>query len=375
MLKLKKNSMMNILNESLFNLPTPSFISYKWNFGFILGMILMMQLITGLFLTMHYNPSINGAFNSLIDISRNVNEGWIYRLFHSNGASLFFIFIYIHLGRGMYYMSFSLKVTWNLGVMIILPKNKYSYIIYVLPWGQMSFWGATVITNLLSVVPYLGKFLVEWIWGGFSVNNPTLNRFYTFHFLLPFIIMLVVMLHLIFLHNSGSQNPLGINSNLDKLNFHPYFTLKDTFSFLLVILIFIFFVVQFPLKLSDPENFIYANPLITPEHIQPEWYLLFAYSILRSIPNKLGGVIALLMSVIIYCILTIMKNKINSNMFILFNKMIYFNFIFIIMILTWLGACPVESPYIMIGQIFTFFYFLYFVLIKLINMMWFKILY
>nr|QEI59708.1 cytochrome b [Thitarodes pui] len=371
----KMHPIIKIINNSLIDLPTPSNISSWWNFGSLLGLCLIIQIITGLFLTMHYSANIDLAFYSVNHICRNVNYGWLIRTLHTNGASFFFICIYIHIGRGIYYESFLYKYTWLIGVLILFLLMATAFMGYVLPWGQMSFWGATVITNLLSALPYLGSMLVNWIWGGFAVDNATLTRFYTFHFLLPFILMMMTMIHLLFLHQYGSNNPLGINSNLDKIPFHPYFSFKDLFGFILMLKILMLLTLWNPYILSDPDNFIPANPLVTPIHIQPEWYFLFAYAILRSIPNKLGGVIALIMSIAILFILPFTFNKkFQGNQFYPLNKILFWNMLIIIILLTWIGARPVEDPYIMTGQSLTILYFLYYLLSPLISMLWDKML-
>nr|YP_010508172.1 cytochrome b [Coccinella transversoguttata]QAY82214.1 cytochrome b [Coccinella transversoguttata]UXG56649.1 cytochrome b [Coccinella transversoguttata] len=372
----KSNSLLKIMNNSLIDLPSPSNISYLWNFGSLLGLCLMMQIITGLFLTMHYCPNIELAFNSVSHICRDVNYGWLIRTLHANGASFFFICLYIHIGRGMYYGSYNLINTWMTGTTILFLTMATAFLGYVLPWGQMSFWGATVITNLVSAIPYLGNSIVIWLWGGFAVDNATLTRFYSLHFIMPFIISAFVMIHLLFLHNTGSSNPLGTNSNLDKISFHPYFTFKDLFGFMTMIFIMINIVILNPYMLSDPDNFIPANPLSTPVHIQPEWYFLFAYAILRSIPNKLGGVIALVMSIaILYIMPFINKKMIKNNSFYMMNKLMFWVFITIFIILTWIGAKPVEDPFILTGQIFTILYFSYFMLNSYMYMIWDYILY
>nr|YP_009179033.1 cytochrome b [Hepialus xiaojinensis]ALK03772.1 cytochrome b [Hepialus xiaojinensis] len=371
----KMHPIIKIINNSLIDLPTPSNISSWWNFGSLLGLCLITQIITGLFLTMHYSANIDLAFYSVNHICRNVNYGWLIRTLHTNGASFFFICIYIHIGRGIYYESFLYKYTWMIGVLILFLLMATAFMGYVLPWGQMSFWGATVITNLLSALPYLGSMLVNWIWGGFAVDNATLTRFYTFHFLLPFILMMMTMIHLLFLHQYGSNNPLGINSNLDKIPFHPYFSFKDLFGFIIMMMILMLLTLWNPYILSDPDNFIPANPLVTPIHIQPEWYFLFAYAILRSIPNKLGGVIALIMSIAILFILPFTFNKkFQGNQFYPMNKILFWNMLIIIILLTWIGARPVENPYILTGQILTIMYFLYYLLNPLISMLWDKML-
>nr|YP_010939200.1 cytochrome b [Pseudoligosita yasumatsui]WLF85674.1 cytochrome b [Pseudoligosita yasumatsui] len=357
----KENNILKILSNTLIYLPTPINISIWWNFGSLLGLSLMNQIITGLFLSMHYSPNIETAFFNIIHIIQDVNYGWIMRLMHMNGASMFFICLYLHIGRNMYYNSFKLLKTWMTGVMILLITMGTAFMGYVLPWGQMSFWGATVITNLLSAIPYIGNSIVEWLWGGFSVNNATLNRFYSIHFILPFIILFMVIMHLMFLHEYGSSNPLGINSNYFKMPFNPYYSIKDILGFIIMIMMLLILCMIKPYILGDPENFNKANPMITPIHIQPEWYFLFAYAILRSIPNKLGGVIALLMSILILIIMPFNSNyKIKGFKFYYLNKITFWMFIYLFFILTWIGARPVEEPYIIIGQISSIIYFSYF---------------
>nr|UXW88415.1 cytochrome b [Afissula kambaitana] len=325
----KTSPLMKIINNSLVDLPSPSNISLLWNYGSLLGLCLMIQILTGIFLSMHYCPNTELAFNSVSHICRDVNFGWFMRTIHANGASLFFICIYIHVGRGLYYSSYNLLHTWMIGVMILFLTMATAFLGYVLPWGQMSFWGATVITNLVSAIPYLGNSIVIWLWGGFAVDNATLTRFFSFHFLLPFIISAMVLIHLLFLHQTGSNNPLGTNSNLDKIPFHPFFTFKDLLGFILLIFFLMIIIILNPYLLGDPDNFIPANPLVTPVHIQPEWYFLFAYTILRSIPNKLGGVIALVLSIAILFILPFTnKKKFKSNQFYPMN--FYFEFSFLL---------------------------------------------
>nr|YP_010937305.1 cytochrome b [Ixodes kohlsi]WKW95301.1 cytochrome b [Ixodes kohlsi]WKW95314.1 cytochrome b [Ixodes kohlsi] len=358
--------MKKLLNPFI-NLPTPSNISYLWNMGSLLGMCLGIQIITGLFLAMNFSSDISTAFNMISHISRDVNNGWLIRSIHSNGASMFFIFMYIHIGRGIYYSSFFFWKTWLTGIMIIFILMATAFLGYVLPWGQMSFWGATVITNLFSALPYIGSTLTYWVWGGFSVDNNTLIRFFSLHFILPFILLMMVLIHIIMLHSSGSSNPLGVNLNIDKIPFHPYFSIKDLLGMMLTLMIFSVIVLIFPYSLMDAENFIMANPLVTPPHIQPEWYFLFAYAILRSIPNKFGGVIALVMSIMIIITLPLtMKNKFLSFSYFPIKKMLFWILINIYLILTFLGACPVEYPFIIIGQIMTFLYFSFFILIPLL---------
>nr|QNV12191.1 cytochrome b [Eristalinus aeneus] len=360
-----------IMNNALVDLPSPSNISIWWNFGSLLGLCLIIQILTGLFLAMHYTADINMAFNSVDHICRNVNYGWLLRTLHANGASFFFICIYLHIGRGMYYGSYLFTPTWLSGVIILFLVMATAFMGYVLPWGQMSFWGATVITNLLSAIPYLGTDLVQWIWGGFSVDNPTLSRFFTFHFILPFIVLAMVMIHLLFLHQTGSNNPMGLNSNLDKIPFHPYFSYKDIVGFIVLLMLLSLLTLWNPYLLGDPDNFIPANPLVTPAHIQPEWYFLFAYAILRSIPNKLGGVIALVMSIAILMIMPFYNlMKFRGIEFYPINQILFWYMVTIVILLTWIGARPVENPFIIIGQILTVLYFMYYLINPLISKWW-----
>nr|UPL65803.1 cytochrome b [Megalotomus sp.] len=371
----KTHPLFKIINNSLIDLPSPSNISLWWNFGSLLGMCLMIQIITGIFLAMHYTANVELAFNSVIHISRDVNYGWLIRNTHANGASLFFMCLYIHIGRGIYYSSFKLIMTWNVGVILLFMIMATAFLGYVLPWGQMSLWGATVITNLLSAIPYLGMDIVKWLWGGFSVDNATLMRFFTLHFLLPFIISAMVMIHLLFLHQTGSNNPLGLNSNYDKIPFHPYFSIKDLMGMMITLTGFILLILLEPQLLGDPENYIPANPLVTPVHIQPEWYFLFAYAILRSIPNKLGGVMAMIMSIMIILILPLTnKNKFQSMAFYPINKLLFWTFVTIMILLTWIGARPAEEPFIMVGQMLTMFYFMYFIINPIVLLLWDKII-
>nr|AYN50433.1 cytochrome b [Ceratopus sp. CG351] len=372
MMKLVKNNpLIKIFTASLVYLPTPSNISTLWNFGSLLGLCLVTQILTGLFLAMHYCPNIDLAFNSVAHICRNVNYGWLIRTLHANGASFFFICLYIHIGRGLYYSSYYFIETWMSGVTIFFLVMATAFLGYVLPWGQMSFWGATVITNLVSAIPYLGTMIVQWIWGGFAVDNATLVRFFAFHFILPFIVSALVMIHLLFLHQTGSNNPMGTQSNMDKLSFHPFFTYKDLVGFLIMMMSLVILTLQNPYLLGDPDNFIPANPLVTPVHIQPEWYFLFAYAILRSIPNKLGGVIALVASIaILYLSPFINKKKYQSTQFYPLNKLLFWSLFSIIILLTWIGARPVEDPYILVGQILTIVYFSYYPINTFIAKFW-----
>nr|QXE98948.1 cytochrome b [Triatoma dimidiata] len=370
----KTHPLFKIINNSLIDLPAPSSISLWWNFGSLLSMCLMIQIITGIFLAMHYTGSIELAFSSVVHICRDVNYGWLLRSLHANGASLFFICLYLHIGRGIYYGSYKLFMTWAVGVIILFITMGAAFLGYVLPWGQMSLWGATVITNLMSAIPYLGNDLVKWLWGGFSVDNATLTRFFTLHFLLPFIIAAMVMIHLLFLHQTGSSNPLGLNSNFDKIPFHPYFSIKDLMGVSLTLMFFILLSLWEAPILMDPENFIPANPLVTPVHIQPEWYFLFAYAILRSIPNKLGGVIAMVSSIAIILILPITnKSKFQGLTFYPISQILFWTLATILILLTWIGARPAEEPYILTGQVLTILYFSYFIINPVLLKFWDKI--
>nr|WNH21126.1 cytochrome b [Foa brachygramma] len=360
----KTHPLLKIANDALVDLPAPSNISIWWNFGSLLGLCLAIQLLTGLFLAMHYTSDIATAFSSVAHICRDVNFGWLIRNMHANGASFFFICIYLHIGRGLYYGSYLYKETWNVGVVLLLLVMMTAFVGYVLPWGQMSFWGATVITNLLSAVPYVGNALVQWIWGGFSVDNATLTRFFAFHFLLPFVIAAATLLHLLFLHETGSNNPVGLNPNADKVPFHPYFSYKDLLGFIVLFLALAALALFSPNYLGDPDNFTPANPLVTPPHIKPEWYFLFAYAILRSIPNKLGGVLALLASILVLMLVPILHtSKHRSLTFRPFSQFIFWTLVADVAILTWIGGMPVEGPYIIIGQIASALYFMIFLVL------------
>nr|AAW82811.1 cytochrome b [Myoictis melas] len=355
----KTHPILKIINHSFIDLPTPSNISAWWNFGSLLGMCLVIQILTGLFLAMHYTSDTMTAFSSVAHICRDVNYGWLLRNLHANGASMFFMCLFLHVGRGIYYGSYLYMETWNIGVILLLTVMATAFVGYVLPWGQMSFWGATVITNLLSAIPYIGSTLAEWIWGGFAVDKATLTRFFAFHFILPFIITALALVHLLFLHETGSNNPTGINPNSDKIPFHPYYTIKDalglTFLFLTLLLLALFS----PDMLGDPDNFSPANPLNTPPHIKPEWYFLFAYAILRSIPNKLGGVIALLASILILLIMPLLHTaNQRSMMFRPISQTLFWILAADLITLTWIGGQPVEQPFIIIGHLASMLYFL-----------------
>nr|UQK93250.1 cytochrome b [Corvus splendens]UQK93341.1 cytochrome b [Corvus splendens]UQK93731.1 cytochrome b [Corvus splendens]UQK94342.1 cytochrome b [Corvus splendens] len=358
-LNLRKNHpLLKTINNSLVDLPTPSNISAWWNFGSLLGLCLITQIVTGLLLAMHYTADTSLAFASVAHMCRDVQFGWLIRNLHANGASFFFICIYLHIGRGFYYGSYLNKETWNIGVVLLLTLMATAFVGYVLPWGQMSFWGATVITNLFSAIPYIGQTLVEWLWGGFSVDNPTLTRFFAFHFLLPFVIAGLTLVHLTFLHETGSNNPLGIPSDCDKIPFHPYYSIKDLLGFALMLVPFVTLALFSPNLLGDPENFTPANPLATPPHIKPEWYFLFAYAILRSIPNKLGGVLALAASVLVLFLMPLLHtSKQRSMTFRPLSQILFWALVADLFILTWVGSQPVEHPFIIIGQLASFTYF------------------
>lgn len=344
------------MNNSLWDLPSPSSISYFWNFGSTLGICLGIQIITGLLLTFHYTSFAAERFSSIIEIMREVWSGWILRFIHMNGASVFFFFIYMHLFRGLFFFSAVHKSVWQRGVTIIIILIAISFLGYVLPWGQISYWAVAVITNLFSVIPLVGQELVKWIWGGFSVRAPTLTRFYSLHFLLPFVLAFLVLVHLLALHKEGSRNRVGINRNVDKIEFNPYFSVKDFFFIALVIVTSVSISFYLPYILGDPVNNVPANAMQTPVHIQPEWYFLSSYAILRSLPRKTAGVIALALSVSIFYILPIYKYRFSTK-FRSWRYLMYWtlttSFLFIIK----LGALPAEEPYILIGQVGAIIYF------------------
>ena len=363
----KSHPLLKMVNSYVVDSPTPSNISYLWNFGSLLGFCLVIQIVTGVTLGMHYTPNVLEAFDSVEHIMRDVNNGWLIRYLHSNTASAFFFIIYLHIGRGIYYGSYKAPRTlvWTIGTVILILMMATAFLGYVLPYGQMSLWGATVITNLMSAIPWVGQDIVEFIWGGFSVNNATLNRFFSLHFVLPFVLAALALMHLIALHDSaGSGNPLGVSANYDRLPFAPYFIFKDLitiFIFIIVLSVFVFFM---PNVLGDSENYVMANPMQTPPAIVPEWYLLPFYAILRSIPNKLLGVIAMFSALLALLSLPFTDlSKLRGIQFRPLSKIVFYIFVVNFLILMQLGAKHVESPFIEFGQISTALYFAHFLII------------
>jgi ubiquinol-cytochrome c reductase cytochrome b subunit len=357
-----KDFLLSFVDSHIIDYPTPVNLNYLWSFGSTAGLCLGIQIVTGIFLAMHYTPHIDMAFSSVEHIMRDVNNGWLIRYLHANGASMFFIVVYAHIFRGLYFGSYMNPRgrLWASGVIIFLLMMATAFMGYVLPWGQMSFWGATVITNLFSAIPFVGGSIVEWLWGGFSVSNATLNRFFSLHYLVPFLIVGLVLLHLSLLHKDGSNNPLGLNSNPDTISFYPYFYVKDLFSFLILVLFFSFFVCFYPNILGHADNYIPANPLVTPAHIVPEWYFLPFYAILRSIPDKLGGVVAMVAAILILLLLPIINtSKVRSSKFRPIFSIAFWFLVSDFLLLGWLGQKPVESPYIEVGMAATAFYFFF----------------
>nr|YP_010868568.1 cytochrome b [Sacculina confragosa]WGU20865.1 cytochrome b [Sacculina confragosa] len=351
---------------SLMNNPTPSNLSYLWNFGSLLGVNFFFQLFSGFIISFYYCSDSLLAFSSVVHIMMDVNGGWFLRYLHMNGASMFFVLIYLHIGRGLYYGSYMNLNLWVSGFMLLLLLFGIAFLGYVLPWGQMSFWGATVITSLITAIPYIGVSLTEWIWGGYSAGYATLIRFFSLHFILPFLMACFVIFHLFLLHNKGSNSSLFYNMNLDKISFHPYFTYKDILGFSWYFGVFILVICLFPNFLGDSENYIPANSMVTPVHIKPEWYYLFAYAILRSVSNKLGGVLALLFSIFVIVMLPLMDNSDFFSMkFYFFSKFFYWIQICNFFFLTWLGGLGVEPLYINLSTLLTFnYFFCYFIITK-----------
>jgi ubiquinol-cytochrome c reductase cytochrome b subunit len=344
--------------------PTPTNLNYFWGFGSISGFLLIWQILSGILLSCHYSADISLAFVSIEHIMRDVSNGWFIRYCHCGGASMFFIVVYIHIGRGIYFRSFRKVALWYSGILLFLLMMATAFLGYVLPWGQMSLWGATVITNLFGAFPVVGSYLVAWLWGGYSVDNPTLKRFFILHFLLPLLLLALSLLHLILLHSAGSTNPLGLSVKMDVIRFYPKYIIKDIFGFFGIIgflsLLTVFF---YPNVLGHPDNYIKANALITPKHIVPEWYFLPFYAILRAIPNKLGGVVAMFLSILILFTLPfISRFKAKSSKFIKLTQFIYWCFVVDVLFLGILGACVVEQPYILSSQLGAIIYFAYFLL-------------
>jgi len=365
-LRLLNRPIINILNDHLIDYPTPVNINYLWNFGSMAGVFLVVQILTGIFLAMHYTPHVDLAFLSVEHIMRDVNNGWLIRYLHANGASMFFAVVYIHVARGLYYGSYQKPrgFVWVFGVLILILMMATAFMGYVLPWGQMSFWAATVITNLFSAFPVVGEPIVAWLWGGFSVDNATLNRFFSFHYLLPFLIVGVVLVHLAVLHQNGSNNPLGVNGGTDKIAFYPFFVIKDLYSWVLTFIVYFGFVYFAPNYLGHTDNYIEANAMVTPAHIVPEWYFLPFYAILRSIPHKLGGVIAMFAALVVLFLLPYLNtSEVRSSSFRPIHRQFFWLLVLDYFVLGWIGGCAPETPYLEIGQIATFFYFFYFLAI------------
>jgi quinol-cytochrome oxidoreductase complex cytochrome b subunit len=362
-MKLLKRPIIQVVTNHLVDYPTPINFNYWYNFGLLSAVCLGIQLLTGIFLAMHYTPHIDYAWLSVEHIMRDVNYGWLIRYMHANGASMFFIVVYVHLLRGLYYGSYKSPrgLVWGIGVAILILMMATGFIGYVLPWGQMSFWAATVITSLFSAIPGIGQPLVEFLWGGFAVDNATLNRFYSLHYLLPFVLLGLVMLHIAALHQEGSSNPLGLHGpDVDKIDFYPYFYVKDLFGFMCFTVFFSYFLFFDPNLLGHPDNYITANPMVTPSHIVPEWYFLPYYAILRSIPDKLGGVIAMGASLVVLALLpSVNTANVRSSFFRPFHRYSFWIWLGNALVLGWIGGNPVEDPYILIGQLSTVVYFGY----------------
>ena len=372
---IKSNNLSNFLYEFGISYPTPSNLNYFWNFGFLALVFLVIQIITGIVLAMHYTPHVELAFNSIENIMRNVNYGYLLRYLHMNGASAFFLVVYIHILKGFYYSSYSYprQVLWFSGILILLLMIMTAFMGYVLVWGQMSFWAATVITNLFSVIPYFGEDFVNWLWGGFSIENPTLNRFFSLHYLLPFLILAVVGFHLICLHNWGSSNPLGLGVKVDSFSFTPYFLLKDLYFLFIFLVFFCLFVFFYPNYLGHTDNYIVADPLVTPIHIVPEWYFLPFYAILRAFPNKIFGVLFFVFSIVLLFLLPFYVTINYKSLYFrpLFQS-VFWLFCLSLLVLGWVGGKPVEPVYYFIDQIVTFFYFFFLLFILPIFSFFFK---
>ena len=365
-LALKNHSLLKLVNDHAIDYPTPSNLSLLWNYGFLSLICLIIQVITGIALAMHYTPHVDLAFLSVEHIMRDVNNGWLLRYIHANGASMFFICVYIHIGRGLYYGSYAepRQLLWLIGIIIFILMMGTAFLGYVLVWGQMSFWAATVITNFFTAFPIVGDKIVTLLWGGFAVDNATLNRFFSLHYLLPFVLIGLSVLHIGILHQDGSNNPLGISSLTDKISFFPYFIIKDTMSLVVFLIFFSYFVYYSPNTLGHPDNYIHGNPMQTPPHIVPEWYFLPSYAILRAIPNKLLGVIALFAAVLIPAILPFVStSEIRSSLYRPIHQFFFWLLLADFLLLGYLGQQIPESPFIEIGQIAAVYYFAYFLVI------------
>ena len=355
----KSSPIFKIINSTLIDLPAPRNLSLHWNYGSLLGLILLIQLISGIILATRFSGHVDTAFDSVILIYQDSSYGWLIRLIHSTGASFFFLFLYCHIGRGIYYGSYVYSTVWNIGVIIYIILIGTAFLGYVLPWGQMSYWAATVITNLVSAIPYFGSSLVQWVWGGFAVSNPTLTRFFALHYLLPFVVLGLVFLHIFYLHLTGRTNPLGVSSSSNKISFHYLYSVKDRIIYIVFLFVFIVVTLVFGYDLIDAENFIPANLLVTPTHIQPEWYFLFAYAILRSIPNKLGGVVCLVIALLVLFLFSLCSSKLffSGIIFSPFTRFLFWSIMSVFILLTWLGSCPADSPFNEVALFSTCFYF------------------
>ena len=364
--RINKNYLFALIDSHIIHYPSPITLTYAWSFGSLAGICLVIQMLSGIFLAMHYTPNVNLAFSSVEYIMRDVNNGWLIRYIHANGASMFFIVVYSHICRGLYYGSYMKprELLWCSGVAIFFLMMGTAFTGYVLPWGQMSFWGATVITSMVTAIPIAGKMIVQWLWGGYTVANPTLNRFFSLHFFLPFIIAGLSLIHLALLHKVGSNNPIGSDTGVDDLPFYPYFASKDVFAFFVFLTFFATFVFYFPNTLNHPDNYIPADPLQTPAHVVPEWYFLPYYAILRSIPHKAGGIVAMVGSILVLALIPFINSSMirNTTYRPLF-KFFFWLFIADFVILTWIGQKPVKDVFVLAGQIATVYYFAFFLVI------------
>jgi ubiquinol-cytochrome c reductase cytochrome b subunit len=364
-----KKTALTTLSNHVFYYPTPTNLNYNWSFGSLVGIFFAIQIITGIFLAMHYTAHVDFAFGSVEHIMTDVKWGYAFRYFHSNGASMIFIFMYLHIGKGLYYQSYVTRpLLWYSGLVIFLLMMATAFIGYVLPWGQMSFWGATVITSLVTAVPFIGEDIAYWVWGGFSINNATLIRFFSIHYLLPFLIVGIILAHLVLLHIKGSTHPLLVTNCLDKVTFHPYFSYKDAFILSAAFVMFVWLIMFYSNLLGHSDNFITANPLVTPAHIVPEWYFTPFYAILRACPDKIGGAISMLSAILILFLLPFYQNlfsqkKLITVAYTLIHKFFFWVFVSIFFTLMFLGVSPAVAPFIILSKIFTVLYFSYFLVI------------